>query len=359
MNSWAAVALALMVAVWPPPPRAPLPPFPTPTGQELRRTGVWSFSPYDSTLPFDPPDNPDRDFHRGNFSGVRAPECGLRQLKSGSAGHPEHTMSWDQPQYDAREQDCILRAHQARGYTHFLTSIPQARKHAGALDGLTEATARIKTAGMWSVVVAFGGDGETWARDVKPRLDTLKARGAVDEVVVCWQCDKAYPNPWHLLERTMEVSKWAKANGAKVSVHWITHAAALWSTRDKPRPNTCLDAARLGLPPICTRFDYHRATSGIVDYQYLQQDVYAPIADSRPGKGGLQGEIGDVLASLTTQKLVVAEYDAQREFDDPATATEDEGDLKGWLLLSSRRGDRVVRGGFMGGARAPDGSVVR
>lgn len=359
MTHLSAIALAAFLAVWPPPPRAPLPAFPAPTGEELRRTGLWSFSPYDSALPFDPPDNPDRDFHRGNFSGVRVPECGLRQLESGTKGHPEHTMSWDQPQYSVSEQACILNAHQARGYTHFLTSIPQSRRHR-VLDRLPETTARIKAAGMWSVVVAFGGDGESWIRDVKPRLDQLKARGAVDEVVVCWQCDKAYPNAWELLQRTLEVSTWAKTNGARVSLHWITHAAALWSTRHDPRrPNTCLDAARLGLAPICNRFDYHRVTSGIVDYQYLQQDVYAPIADARPGKGGLQGEIGDVLAALTTQKLVVAEYDAQREFDNPAAAPEDEGDLKGWLLLCSRRGNRFVLGGFMGGARAPDGSVVR
>lgn len=322
-------------------------PVPQPSG-----AGLWSSGPYDHDLPFDPPDQPDIDFHRGNFSGIRVPECRLQQLEGGVAGHPEHVMTWDQPQYTPEEQACILRAYAGeRNYTHFLMSIPQARNH-GVLDQrLIDAAVLAKQYGQFVVMVVYGGDGESWS-DVLPWLDKLVALHAVDELSVCWQCDFRY-DPWELVDRTKQLGEWAHAHGLKVSQHWVNEALAWWNAEDDGRrPNTCVD----GQPKICNRFDYHRVMAAYVDYQYHQGDTNAPINDAT--NGGYQGSIGDVLRSLTTEKLVISEYDAQREFDDPAHATEDEGDAKGFLLLCARWNGRVVSGGFMNGARLLSGQVV-
>ncbi len=342
------------VVVWPPArPRSQLPEFPaiTSTGD-----GVWSSGPYDRTIPFPVPSRPDIDFHRGNFSGIRVPECHLPQLEAGIAGHPEHVMTWDQPQYAPADQACVLNAYaNVRGYTHFTMSIPQARNH-GVLDQrLLDAAVLAKQYNQFVVMIVYGGDGESFG-DVLPWLEKLVALHAVDELSVCWQCDFRY-DPFELVSRTQELGEWAHAHGLKVSQHWVNEALAWWNAADEggTRKNTCLDSADLGLPPICNRFDYHRVMAQYVDYQYHQGDTGAAINDDRTG--GYQGSIGDVLRSLTTEKLVIAEYDAQREFDDPDHATEDQGDLKGYLLMCTQRNGAFVLGGYMNGARLPNGSV--
>jgi hypothetical protein len=351
---------------WPPPAREPLPAFPaTSSAQPIGRghgAGAWSFSPYETTLPFDPPDDPDDDFHRGDFL-LRAPNCGLRQLESGVAGHPEMVMTWDLPQYDEREQRCIIDVALGRGDTHFLLSIPQCRNNGCLYDGrLFMSAQRVSDTKLRVVMAAFGGDGES-TEEVLGHLQMLHAARAIRETVVAWQADFRY-DPWELLLRTHKIAEWAHANGVKVSLHWVNEAAAWWNAADDTRrPSTCYNADELGLAPICNRFDYHFATAGLVDYQYLQVDVDAPIEDERPREesryaGGVGGAIRDVLRSLTSQKLVVAEYDTQAEFWWPNERTEAEGNLKGYLLLCVRRGGLAVFGGFMGGARMPSGAHV-
>lgn len=336
---------------WPPAlARSQLPDFPPLTATQPAGQGVWSTGPYDKDMPFTVPDRPDLDFHRGNFSGVRATSCNLPLLPTGTDKDASHVMTWDLPAYPEDKQKCILKEYAiVRGYTHFLLSIPQARNQ-GVLDDRFLAAAQLaKDYHQFNVIVAMGGDGEDFDKDVAPILQILRDRQLLDEVVVCWQCDRPY-DPWALYELTLKISAWAHARGVKVSLHWINEAAAWWNADDDPRrPNTCLDAG------ICNRFDYHRVMGGKVDYQYLQVDVDAPINDAT--NGGLQGSVGDVLRSFTTEKLVVAEYDAQGEFDDPKVRTEDQGDLKGYLLMCSRRNGAFVLGGYMNGSRLPNGRV--
>lgn len=361
LPKWAApVEPPTPVVTWPPAPRAALPAFPAvtdtqppnPNGSNGRyRAAVWSRGPYDRDLPAElsVPDQPDLDFHRGNFLGIRVP--GLTWHGYGTDLDPTLVTTWDNPRRSVEEQRLILDCYaHVNGYTHFLLSIPQARK-AGVLDDahFLPAAQLAKEYQQFVVVAAFGGDGESWTSDVLPWLDKLVALHALDEVVVCWQCDQHY-DPWALLQITKQVGEWAHAHGIKVSQHWVNDAAAWWNADDDPRrPNTCLDFT----PAICNRFDYHRVIPQWVDYQYAQFDTEAAIGD--PDNGGLQWAIAKLLQSLTSEKLVVAEYDAQAEFDDPAHRTEDQGDLKGYLLMCARGFGRAVQGGYMGGARLPNG----
>ncbi len=333
---------------WPPDqPRSALPPFPALTSSQPPNAGVWSNEAYVQDPGFTPPNHPDIDFHRGNFSGVRIP--GLPWLGFGTDKDPTHVMSWDLPRFPVDLQKLVLQGYADRGYTHFLISIPQAR-NAGVLDQrFLDAAVLAKSYGQFVVVVAFGGDGESWEADVQPWLDKLVALHAVDEVNTVWQGDKWY-GPYELVSLTKQVGEWAHPRGVKVSQHWINGALAYWNPEDENSWRTA-DNSTCVRWQICDRFSYHRVIAQWVDYQYFQGDTEAPIGD-------FQWSLGKVLQSFTTEKLVISEDDAQAEFDDPLHRTEDQGDLKGYLLLgASWMNGKVMDGGYMNGARRPDGRV--
>lgn len=326
---------------WPPSlARSALPDFPADTGAP--QTGVWSDGPYDKTLSFPPPSQPTIDYHRGNF------QISVDGFTHGYNDKDRSiVITWEQPTFSPDDQDLVLRQYfDVDGYTHFLLSIPQARNF-GVLDQrLLDAAKRVKQRVPFLAVAAFGGDGESWD-DVRPWLEQLHAQNTLDEIVVCWQCDQRY-SPFDLISNTILVGEWAHARGIKVSQHWVNDAAAWWTPDDYTGPgDTCHGAWK-----VCDRFSYHRFIQDYVDYQWLQSDVNAPIASQ-------QWSEAKVLQSLDREKLVVAEYDTQRRYDDPANVPEAQGDLKGFLFLCAQGFGKGVEGGFMGGARDPDGGVVR
>jgi hypothetical protein len=330
---------------WPPTlPRSGLPPFPPITASQPANAGVWSDKAFETTLSFTPPDHPDLDFHRGNFSGVRVP--GLQWHGYGTDKDPTLVMTWDQPRRSVEEQKLVLHQYaEIDGYTHFLLSIPQARKAGVSREDFTAAAVLAKSYGQFVIVVAMGGDGEDFVRDVQPWLDTLVALHAVDEVNTAWQGDKWY-SPFDLVSLTVQIGKYAHARGLKVSQHWINDAAAWWTPADSTdRDSTCTKWQ------ICDRFSYHRVIAQWVDYQYFQGDHNAPI-------GAIQGALARVLQSLTTEKLVIAEDDAQAEFNDPVHRTEEQGDLKGLLLMFSKGFGKAMFGGYLNGARLATGGVL-
>lgn len=331
--------------VWPPArARAALPPFPGLTDTQPAGAAVWSPEDYQTSSPFTPPDHQDMDFHRGNVIGVRVP--GLTWHGYGTDKDPTLVTTWDQPRRSVEEQALVLEQYaNVDGYTHFLISIPQAR-NAGVLNDaqFLGAAVRAKTYQQKVVVAAFGGDGESWESDVRPWLDKLVALHAVDEIVTCWQCDQHY-SPFDLVTLTKQVGEYAHARGLKVSQHWVNDALAWWTPADSTDVNsTCK------LWAICDRFSYHKVVAQWVDYQYFQGDTEAGISD-------FQWALSKVLQSLTTEKLVAAEYDMQAEFDDPLHRLEIGGDEKGYLLSLSNGWGKAMYGGYMNGGRRPDGRV--
>jgi hypothetical protein len=136
----------------------------------------------------------------------------------------------------------------------------------------------------------------------------------------------------------MQVSTYAKQHGLKVAVHWINGACAWW------------DDLTCATYDICDRFSYQQKMTNIIDYHYMQVDPAGPIDE-------LQSAESKVLQSLTTQKLVMAEDDAQAEYDNPHECLEIYGDQKGYLSQCINYNEKVMSG-YYNGARRPSGLVL-
>ncbi len=329
-------------SVWPPPAKAPLPPFPPVTAERDGRV-VWADGPYDADLPFVPAAEPAMDFHRGNFD-VEIP--GITPLPGDSQDSPSLTLTWFTPRRPL-DQQTLLFEHYAHvdGYTHVVLSIPQCKNWNVSIDALVLTAALAKTYGQYVIVNVFGGDGESW-EDVQPWLDALVAAKAVDILCVAWQADQHY-SPMDLTAITYQVNDYARAHGLKVALHWVNDACAWWSPADAPKPNTC------EVYGICNRFSYQQVMTGVVDYHYMQVYTEATV-------NGIQESEAKVLQSLTSQKLVASEYCAQAQFDNAPLPprTELQGDTLGYLMVCARGYGRVMDGGYLNGARRPDGRVL-
>lgn len=330
------------VGPWPPAaPYPPLPPFPPATGSQPGnpQAGCWSSAgDYVRDLPFTPPAQPDRNYRRGNFQ-LKVPGF----LNGFNDKDRSLLMTWELPVLSEADQaHCLDYYTWELGLTHLLLSVPQTKNYGGNLDGLVTTAQRAKAAGLFIVCCALGGDGESFTRDVVPWLDALE--GTLSELCVAWQIDAGNkvaedgrPYTQVIPDITIQVSDYAKAHGLLVSQHWINGACALW-----PYPNY----------GITNRFDYGRWAADYVDCQYEQVDVDAAIDDT-------QSATSKVLEGLSGQtRLCVAEFEAQAQYDNPASGREPYARLKGYLMSCAARSGRVVDGGYFDQCARPSGDVL-
>jgi hypothetical protein len=326
--------------VWPPSaPYPPLPPLPTATTSQPGdpQSGCWSsHGDYVSDLPFTPPAQPDKNYRRGNFQ-LKVPGF--------TYGYNDKdrsiVMTWEAPSFTDDDQQRIIDYYKSIGLTHYLLSVPQARNF-GVLDRLPAAAERAANAGLFVVMAALGGDGESFTRDVVPVLNQM--RGMLTELCVAWQIDagnkvdeNGRPYTQVIPDLTLEVSAYAKPKGLLVSQHWINGACALW-----PYP-------QFG---IANRFDYGRWAAPYVDCQYLQIDTEAAIDDT-------QSAAAKVLEGLSgSTRLCYAEGDAQSQYDNPWSGREPYDRLKGYLMACARRSGRVMDGGYFDRTARLTGEVL-
>ncbi len=137
--------------VWPPPPRGPLPPHNPGTWETADPNVAETFHPVFTTLPQEPPSQPDNRFYRGDAWGVTVP--GLPFVDGGQGGASQsRVLTYFLGRYArvaAKWEDVILEAHLARGYTHFHLS-PQDEIHAGmSEDEFVAMAVRVKQAGFF------------------------------------------------------------------------------------------------------------------------------------------------------------------------------------------------------------------
>ena len=112
------LASTTLPIVWPPAPRASLPPWPTPTSSQPGnpQAGCWTHDTVDPTLQFTPPSQPDIDFHRGNVMGLR---CTDLPAVPGNSPDPSLVVTWFEYLYAQQgARDRMLDAYAAAGYTH-------------------------------------------------------------------------------------------------------------------------------------------------------------------------------------------------------------------------------------------------
>lgn len=341
---------------WPPPPRAPLPPFPSPTNSQPGdpQAGCWTYSPFDPALPFTPTDRPDLDFHRGNVMGVRVP--GKPYVPGETDRDPSFLVTWFLYLQTPEWQTKILDHYQhVCGYTHINFHLAAWLEYVDGVPGCSTAAAldlvrRCKARGLYVTVNLAVDNGAPDRALLEPWMRDLAAAGMVIGCLA-WQADQRM-SPLDLCDYIAWAAPLLHDLGCKVACHWVNEACAWWNPADCGfSPNTC---DRYG---VCDRFAFQAWTADKIDYQYAQFNVDAPILDDRPRAGGLLGAIQDLLRSFRGQRLVIAEYDMQAEFDEPLTRTELYGDLKGRALLATSYQGQTVSG-YFNGARRPDGRVL-
>jgi hypothetical protein len=334
-------------SAWPPPPREPLPPFPSPTETQPPPpdASCWTHDAFATALPFTPPSTPTIDFHRGNFCGLRVP--GAPYVPGCTEQDTSLIFTWFLYEYPRDWQERILDAYQACGYTHIdfhradwlglVDGVPGCDKSV-ALDLVR----RCRDRGL-TVIVNLAINATPDPNELKPWIDDLVGAGMAIGCIA-WQINQLLLWP-DIFDYIDWVCPYIHQQGVKTSVQWSLDACAVWPSEKYH---------------VYSRFDFQRWTADKIDYIYQQYDTESPLLDERPHAGGILGEANDVLWSIAglPQKLVACEYDAQAEFNDPHARPERYGDLKGRCLLTAASHGRVMDGGYLNGARKPDGGVL-
>jgi hypothetical protein len=349
--------------VWPPLPRGPLPAFPP--------------GAYDRTLPSTPPTGPDLLFYRGQFCGIRTPE-GF-PLLPGMAGYTvapwsanrkpwqPPVMAPDIPRYWQRDpslaKELLTIYAQVDGYTHLMCSVGHAVESGFTIDQWVEYCGLVQSFGLFADQWWLGGgpwherdaDVMYWRPILQPWMDAVKANKVVDASCVGWQLDAYNKGTERLIDGRMQspiqsiIDYCADQLGPydiPLGTHWAESESGAWNDpydrfkwwRDQRNKLTWF---------------HHQGDVDIpVDlYQAKLCDTLNPFGDGRMGRSGLFGD--------RPYALVIYECSAQGQFGTETRnpwITEDEGDLRSYLLNCTRAASNCMQYG--NGSRMPNGSVL-
>lgn len=305
---------------WPNAPRQPLPPFPSITSSQPDppQASCWASSPYESDISkhVGIPNKPDRQFHRGNFSGVRVP--GL--VEGGNNKDPSLMITWESVKYSPSQQDLAVDWYtRGCGYTHVVLSIPQTVNLGKNLDDLITIAQKWKSAGCYIIMIAVSDNNDfdtclSW-------MDLLVARGLVDIICSCWQVDKYY-SPEGIVQLIIDCGNYALPRGLLTTIHWgggypgWAESCAAWDD---------VTESKWG---INNRFTFQQFVQDYLKGHYGQCGVSAPV-------DAVQSWIYKILVAYPGPQMffVCAEDDAQDEYDDPQQFLELYGDQKGYLAM--------------------------
>lgn len=134
-------------------------------------------------LPFVPPPNPTKDFHRGDAWGVTLPTA-PELVKGANTTPPTMVMSYLLPRYGATDRDAHLTGHAQRSYSHF--HLDQWTWQDAGLSA-SQAVALMQYVQSWGFFTSFWGLGTSYgvnfgswadaAPYLQPILDALIASG--------------------------------------------------------------------------------------------------------------------------------------------------------------------------------------
>lgn len=339
---------------WPPPARAPLPLFPSPTSARNGQQ-AWASRDYRKELAVAPPSKPDKRFYRGNFSGIRVP--GLPPVKDGKnatvpGGDTSFLYTSHLPRYPLDWQHKACEDYAAHGYTHFFmhlaNTISDAEDSAHmSLDDYIAAARVAQSYKLWLDTSVLFGPRDATADYYRPRFDSIIRRlydaGVLDLATVSMQLD-LWNSPYGLRTIIDWFGPLVKSLDSSIPVasHWANHACA-WYGKDGNGDS--------GFKDRFEYWNYYHAT-GFMDWAYFQQDTGAPLDDT-------EGRLSEL---MKTCDVVGFELTAQAQFDAAWTADrvdvdEDHGDLVGYCALCTTGGPYRVAG-YGNGGRYPNGAPL-
>ena len=228
-----------------------------------------------------------------------------------------------------------------------------------SIDQYVQTSKLIQSYGLWVDHWFLGGGfGETdqfntrdqdaafWKPRLDPWIDTLLANKAIDAACVGWQLDgynkesdtRTGNGP---LQSIIDyLADRLAPREIPIGTHWLNEAGAwtvpmdrfAWWKRQRNRLSWFHHQGDVNMP--------------VSEYQAKLVDTLQPFGDGRMGTSGLFGD--------RPFGLVVYECSAQAQFDE--RCTEDQGDLRGYLLCCSKAAGQVA--GYGNGARRIAGASV-
>jgi hypothetical protein len=378
--------------VWPQPAQGPLPAIPQTTianwpEHPHSTPGVWCQDghTYDQTFQVAPPTQPDREWWRGDYFGMRVPGI---PLLPGMAGYTVSSPPWNQNtgaycppimamdllRYAAKGMwdcvDAILDAHVAHSYTHFQYSVCHANAWGLTIDQAVKTAIRVKEkiryldawwlGSNWSRYWDDGSiheemrdrDRDYWAPILQPWIDAFKSNGVIDCACKGWQLDgyntqsrrdnSKYANPWQSMIEYF--GEQFTQQGISVSGHFMNEACMVLQDSNDPHP--------------MSRQQAWKNKAGHVRYVHHQGDVYCPIDEYQARYVDTLKMFGDgscgTFQGDQTFRMICCEHSAQSQFD--LWCSNDENCVKGLRLTQTHAS--TVCAGFSGGARNTNGSPV-
>lgn len=345
---------------WPPVQRAPLPPFPEPVD-------------YASTLPFTPPVGRTLDFYRGQFCGLRV--AGAPAVPGSNGDNPSCVMACLLDNYPAEVQKTFLTQYAQAGYTDLQRSVFHALHYGSSLAQYIELSRRARGdyglfCDHWYLAAddvcpgSRNQDVTWWKAQLDPIIEALLKAGVVDEACVGWQLDQ-YNVPGNQLIAIIQYVAQAHPKTIPMWTHWANEALAWWKTggevwSDAFQSLNVHDRFTWwqAMQPYLTG-GHHQGSTRMAIKEY--QDRICDTLDYFGGDTG-KGSMGQSRRNgVVPFKMTVFECSAQDQFDDtpanPYRLSEDQGDLRGYLLMcTTSRWAHLA--GYGNGARRPDGSAL-
>lgn len=308
-------------------------------------------------------------YYRGNFCGIRVPGVpllpgmagftvpGWRDNAEGGLNPP--FFSVDIARYFVEQPevaDHILESYAGRGYTHLQCTVGHAVEIGMSIDQYIAYCARAKSFGLWvdQWLLGFGlmsrdRDAEYWRPILNPWIDALLSNNVIDCACVGWQLDQFNTGTPRTIDGRMQspiqsiidyVADRVGPANVPLGTHWVNEAGA-W--------NDPFNRFQWWKDQQNKLLWFHHQGDVDIDiglYQAKLVDTLDHFGDGSMGRSGLFGN--------RPFGLVVYECSAQKQFD--LRCSEDEGDLRGFLLCCTRSKGQID--GYGNGARRPDGTVL-
>lgn len=302
------------------------------------------------------PGGADKFFFRGDWCGIDLP--GAPFVPGGPSPNTQVMMSALLDRYPADVRAEYLALY-AGWYTHLQRSVGHALAGGASIQQYVDLSLQAKRLSLHADHWFLAGqdcwgddcrdrDYKYWAAKLDPWIDALLDAEAIDTACVGWQLD-GYNIPGEPIKGIIYyIADRLTPYGIPVYTHWINDAGGWWAAGSN-------------------RFEWWQQMRGRLSGMHLQVDTRAPMKPIQEairalaipfnnGQTGTSGLFGD-----KPYTCVFTEYAAQDRFDqkpgDPTHSimSVDQADERGFLGLCTK-GFPV--GGFYGGGRGPDGSVL-
>lgn len=325
---------------------------------------------YSTVLPFMPPVGTDLYFYRGNFCGLRV--AGAPAVPGSNPSNPECVMAALLDNYPDWVVDEFLRLYAGYGYTHLQRSLGHVLYYS-TIERFIAITQKAQAIGLfadvWFIANEFPGfqfnqDVSFWKPKLDPYIDRLLGEGCIDFACPSWQMDQVMEGaPGNATISIIAYVADRLPPTVPIFTHWMNEALAWWKTggevwTDRFGSTLVMDRFTwwFAMQPYLSGGHHQGSNAMAINDPKTYQDKLCDTLDYFGGDTG-KGNMGQSRRNGVRPFILSAtEVTAQFQFDD--LATEEQGDMAGFLMTCTRSHTGYPMGGYGNGARMPDGSPL-